>query len=289
MKILNLVIQGLLLGGFYALFAAGLSLVFGVMRIVNLAHGDLSIVAAYFAVILMDALHLSVFAALLPVILLLFAIGYGLQAGLLNRIMGSGVMRPLLVTFGLSVIIQNVLLMVFSSDPVGLKGGAMSTGGIQLSDSISVGYLPVLTLVLSVVLLFGLETYLRRTRGGRAVRATSDDDETAQLMGINHRQIYCLAMALALGLVAVAGVVMGVRSTFAPSLGSFRLIFAYEAVIIGGMGSIWGTFLGALALGVAQSLGSAISPAWALLAGHAVFLAMLAFRPTGLLPKTVGV
>lgn len=282
----NDVVQGLLLGGLYALFATGLSLMFGVMRLVNLAHGDLSIVAAFLALVAVDRLGVNPLVTLAIVVPLMFAAGYLLQRGLLNfTLRGGDVLPSILVTFGLAVVIQNLLLEVFSADSRGLDAGSIENASVHLGARLAVGWFPLLTLLVAITVLLGLQLLLSRTRLGRAFRATADDTETARLMGIDHRHLYALATAIALATVAVAGIFLGIRTTFTPSLGPTRLIFAFEAVIIGGLGSLWGTLVGGLILGVAQTVGAQLSPGWGVLAGHLVFLAVLAFRPTGLLGK----
>ena len=279
------VVQGLLLGGLYALFATGLSLIFGVMRIVNLAHGDLSILAAFLAVVAVESLGLHPFAALLLVAPLMAGLGYGLQRLLLNRLLGRGILPPILVTFGLSIIIQNVLLEVFSADSRRLNPGGIETASVAIGGQIAVGWFPLLTLAVAVLVLLGLQGLIGRLAVGRALRATSDDQETAELMGIDNRQLYGLAMALSLAIVAVAGVFLGIRTTFTFASGPDRLLFAFEAVIIGGLGSLWGTLVGGAVLGVAQTVGAKLSPGWGILTGHLVFLAVLLFRPQGLFAK----
>jgi len=279
------VVQGLLLGGLYALFATGLSLIFGVMRIVNLAHGDLSILAAFLAVVAVESLGLHPFAALLLVAPLMAGLGYGLQRLLLNRLLGRGILPPILVTFGLSIIIQNVLLEVFSADSRRLNPGGIETASVAIGGQLAVGWFPLLTLAVAVLVLLGLQGLIGRLPVGRALRATSDDQETAELMGIDNRRLYGLAMALSLGIVAVAGVFLGIRTTFTFASGPDRLLFAFEAVIIGGLGSLWGTLVGGAVLGVAQTVGAKLSPGWGILTGHLVFLAVLLFRPQGLFAK----
>jgi branched-chain amino acid transport system permease protein len=276
------VVQGVLLGALYALLATGLSLVFGVMRMVNLAHGDLSTLAAYLALVVVQATGINPFLALPVVVPLMMALGYLLQRLLLNRSIDHGPLSPLLITFGLSVIIQNVLLDVFSADSRGLDAGAIENESIRFTDQIAVGVFPTLTFVVAVVVLGGLGLVLARTQLGRALRATSDDHTAARLVGIDHRHLYAVALAIALGTVAIAGVFLGIRTTFGPTDGPTRLISAFEAVIIGGLGSLWGTFVGGIVLGVAQAVGNQISPSFQLLAGHLVFLAILMFRPHGL-------
>ena len=279
----NAVVQGALLGGLYALVAAGLSLVFGVMRIVNLAHGVLAVLATYGALLL----GWHPFLALLVVVPALAGIGWLLQRGLLDRALRGGELAPLLVTFGLAVIAQNLLLETFSANTRRLDVGALGTASIRITDDLAVGWFPLLSAAVGVAVIAGLGQFLARTRTGRAMRATSDDQEAAQLMGIDNRRLYAAATAIALGTVAVAGVFLGARTTFDPGTGSTVLIFAFEAVVIGGLGSLWGTLLGGVVLGVAQAVGAAVDPAFGVLVGHLVFLVVLAFRPRGLLPAAV--
>ena len=279
------ILQGLLLGGLYALFATGLSLIFGVMRIVNLAHGDLSILAAFLAVVAVESLGLNPFVALVLVAPLMAVLGYGLQTLVLNRLLGQGILPPILVTFGLSIIIQNGLLEIFSADSRRLNPGGIETASVALGGQLAVGWLPLITLAVAVAILVGLQGLIGRLSVGRAFRATSDDQETAELMGIDNRRLYGLAMALSLGIVAVAGVFLGIRTTFTFASGPDRLLFAFEAVIIGGLGSLWGTLVGGAVLGVAQTVGAKLSPGWGILTGHLVFLAVLLLRPQGLFAK----
>jgi branched-chain amino acid transport system permease protein len=279
------VLQGLLLGGLYALFATGLSLIFGVMRIVNLAHGDLSILAAFLAVVVVETLGWNPFLALVLVAPFMAALGYGLQRLVLNRLLGQGILPPILVTFGFSIIIQNALLETFSADSRRLNPGGIETASLPLGGGLAVGWFPLLTLAVAVLILLGLQVVIGRLSVGRAFRAASDDGETAELMGIDNRRLYGLAMALSLGIVAVAGVFLGIRTTFAFSSGPDRLLFAFEAVIIGGLGSLWGTLVGGAVLGVAQTVGAKLSPGWGILTGHLVFLAVLLLRPQGLFTR----
>jgi len=279
---LDAIAQGILLGGLYALFATGLSLIFGVMRIVNLAHGDFSILAAFLAVAAVDAFALNPLVALIAVAPTMAAVGYALQRFALNRLLGSGVLPAVLVTFGLSVIIQNGLLEAFSADARRLNPGGLETASLPLGGGLAVGVFPLLTFGLAVLLLAGLQVLIGQTAIGRAFRAASDDGETAALMGIDNGRLYAWAMALSLGIVAVAGVFLGIRTTFAFSSGPDRLLFAFEAVIIGGLGSLWGTLWGGIILGVAQTIGARLSPSWGVLSGHLVFLAVLLLRPSGL-------
>jgi branched-chain amino acid transport system permease protein len=282
---LNAVVQGVLLGGLYALLATGLSLVFGVMRLVNLAHGDLGILGAFLALVVVEATGVNALQSLVVVVPVMMAIGYILQRVLLNRTLEGGVLPPLLVTFGLAVVIQNGLLTAFTADSQGLDAGAIETASLRLTDQLAVGWLPLLTLGVAIGILVGLQLLLDRTSLGRALRATADDAAAARLVGIDDRHIFAVAMAISLGTVAIGGVFLGIRTTFGPSDGPARLIFAFEAVIIGGLGSLWGTLVGGVILGVAQTLGNQIDPAYQILAGHLVFLIILLLRPAGLFSR----
>jgi branched-chain amino acid transport system permease protein len=284
----NVIIQGLLLGGLFALFALGLSLVFGVMRLVNLAHGDLGILGAFVALALVQHLHLGLAWSGVLAVVIMFVVGYILQRGLLNFTLGTDDTRPILVTFGLSVILQNALLKVFSADTQGLQADKLTTSSFRITNQLSVGWYPLGVFVFAILFIAGLQLFLANTKVGRAFRATSDDREAAELMGVNNRHIFALAMAVALAIVAIAGVLMGIRTTFDPTAGSLNLLFAFEAVIMGGMGSLWGTLAGGIILGVAQTLGAqAFGTGWGILCGHVVFLAVLLIRPQGFFARTV--
>jgi branched-chain amino acid transport system permease protein len=282
---INVILQGILVGGLYAMFAAGLSLIFGVMRLVNIAHGDLIVLAAYIALVTTETLGIGPLTSLIVVVPVMALIGYLLQWFVLNRTLGDDLLPPLLVTFGLSVIIQNGLLTLFTADSVKLQAGDIEVATIRLTDGIYVGVLPLLQFAVAVAVIAGLQFVFYRTALGRAFRATADNPEVAQLMGLDNRRVFALAMALSLAVVAVAGVFLAVRANFDPSQGPARLIFGFEAVIIGGLGSLWGTLAGGLILGVAQAVGAHLNPGWQILAGHIAFLIVLAVRPQGLFPK----
>jgi branched-chain amino acid transport system permease protein len=285
---LNIIVQGVLTGGLYALFAAGLSLIFGVMRLVNIAHGDLIVLAAYVALIVTTTLGINPLLSIIIVAPLMAAIGYALQRTLLNRTLGDDLLPPLLVTFGLSVIIQNGLLELFTADSRRLQAGPIEVDSIHIGAGLAFGTLPLIQFAVAVAVIAGLQATFYRTAVGRAFRATSDDRAVAQLMGLDNRHVYALAMALSLAVVAIAGVFLAVRANFDPSIGPARLLFGFEAVIIGGLGSLWGTLVGGVVLGVAQAIGAEIDPGWQLLAGHIAFLVIVAVRPEGLFPKVQG-
>jgi branched-chain amino acid transport system permease protein len=288
MQWLNTIVQGVLTGGLYAMFAAGLSLIFGVMRLVNIAHGDFIVLAAYLALVVTETLGIGPLPALLVVVPLMAAVGYALQRGLLNRTLGPDLLPPLLVTFGLSIIIQNGLLELFTADSRRLQAGALEVATWQVTPGLSIGLLPLLQLAAAVAVIGGLQALFYRTALGRAFRATSDDPAVAGLMGLDNRHVFGLAMAVSLAVVGLAGVLLAVRTNFDPAIGPARLIFGFEAVIIGGLGNLWGTLAGGILLGVAQAVGAKLDPGWQLLAGHIAFLLVLAVRPEGLFPRIRG-
>ena len=284
---IDALIQGVLLGGLYALFAAGLSLIFGVMRLVNLAHGDLIVLAAFAILTLATWLGLDPFAAALAALPLMFLAGFALQRILLNRALGRDLLPPLLVTFGLSIIIQNGLLETFSADSQRLRAGAIETASIPLGGGIAIGVVPLLTLLSAIAVILALNLVFYRTPLGRAFRATSDDLEVAQLMGIDRHRIFALAMGLSLVVATIAALYLGMRANFDPTIGPGRLLYAFEAVIIGGLGSFWGTLAGGIVVGVAQTIGARINPEWQIRSGHLAFLIVLVIRPRGLFPRAL--
>jgi branched-chain amino acid transport system permease protein len=278
----NAVVQGVMVGGLYAMFATGLALIFGVMRLVNIAHGDLIVLAAYIGLVATQTVGIGPLQALALVIPIMALVGYALQRGLFNRTMGGDLMPPLLVSFGLSIIMQNGFLALFSADNRRLQAGALEVASVRLSDAISIGLLPLAQLALAILVIASLQWLLYRTALGRAFRAVSDDPRIAQLMGLDNRHVFGLAMALSLAIVGLAGVLLAIRANFDPATGPTRLIFGFEAVIIGGLSSFWGTLAGGVILGVVQSVASEFDPGLQVLAGHVAFLIVLAVRPYGL-------
>jgi branched-chain amino acid transport system permease protein len=280
-------IQGLLLGGLYCLFALGQSLMFGVMRLTNTAQGDFIVLGAFGAIALASlvALHPALIAlALLPVA---FGAGYLLQRHVLNATLGRDPLPSLVVTFGLAIVIQNALLEVFSADPRSLDSAGLNTRSVVVGD-LAVGLLPLIVLAVALAATAALQLLFNRTSLGRSFRAVSDDREIAELMGLDAKRVYALATGIAFMLILVAGVLQAMRTTVSPSDGPLLLLFAFEAVIIGGMGSFWGTFVGAMVLGITQQIGFRLDPGWGIWFGHLVFLAVLVVRPQGLFPKTRG-
>ena len=283
----NAIVQGVLLGGLYALFAAGLSLIFGVMRLVNIAHGDFIVLSAYLGLTVVTSTGMHPLLALIIVVPTMAAIGYFLQRGILNQTLGDDILPPLLVTFGLSVILQNLFLAGYSADPQKMDAGALETASVSVAG-LSLGILPLLTFGIAIVVIASLQYMFFFISMGRAFRAVSDNQDIAQLMGLNKRHMFGLAMGIALGVTAIAGILLGIRTSFDPTAGSARLIFGFEAVIIGGLGNLWGTLAGGIILGVAQTIGAKIDPGWQLLSGHIAFLIVLAIRPQGLFPRVSG-
>ncbi len=286
MQWLNILIQGSLLGGIYALFAIGLSMSFGIMRLVNIAHGDFIVLSGYVALVVTQSTGLDPFSSLAIVVPVMFVLGYALQRGLLNQTLSGGLLPPLLVTFGISIIIQNGLLQAFGAYDHRLQEGAIETASLHLPGGIDIGVYPLLVFAIAIFAIASLQFLFYRTGLGRAFRAVSDDADTAELMGIDNRKLYALALGIAMIFTAIAGVLFGIRTIFDPAVGPIRLILAFEAVIIGGLGSMWGTLIGGMVLGIAQSVGAALDPTWQILAGHLAFLAILILRPNGLFPRT---
>lgn len=282
------IVQGLLLGGLYCLFSLGLSLMFGVMRLTNIAQGDLIVAGGFAAISIAPLVGGHFVVAGLVLLPLAFAVGYGLQRLVLNRTLGKDPLPSLVVTFGLSIVIQNLLLEVYSASPRSLEAGALSTGSLQLGEELFVGTLPLLILGVALAATLGLQLLFSQTPLGRAFRAVSDDREVAELMGVRSANVYAIATALATALIALAGLFQSLRTTVSPADGPLLLLFAFESVIIGGMGSFWGTFVGAMVLGVSQQVGFRFDPGWGVWFGHLVFLAVLIVRPNGLFPKTKG-
>jgi branched-chain amino acid transport system permease protein len=283
---IDTLLQGILLGGLYSLYATGLSVIFGIMRLVNLAHGDLIVLGA-FLILAATGAGVPLPIACAVVVLLMFALGYVLQSVLLNRALGRNILPPLLITFGLSIIVQNGLLETFSADTRRLDVGSLQSASLPLGGGIAVGVMPLICLAAAIAVILLLNGIFYRTAVGRAFRATSDDVEIAQLMGINNRSIYALTMGISLAVCALAAFFLGTRANFDPSIGPARLLYAFEAVIIGGLGSLWGTLAGGIVVGVAQTVGAHIDPEWQILSGHVAFLIVLVIRPRGLFPRAV--
>jgi len=287
MTFVNALVQGILLGGLFALFACGLSLMFGVMEVINLAHGDVAVAAVYLAVVLIPATHVPAIWIFVLVVPVFMVGGYVLQRLLFQQALGSGPITTLLVSFGLSVVLENVLLEVFTANSQSLNIGSLVSGSVQVSNQVYLPYLSLIILGTAVVALVVVQVFLARTRTGRMVRAVADDREAAQLVGASYRHLFGVAAALAFGTVALAGLALGMYTSVAPSAGPSYLLYGFAAVVIGGLGSLWGTLLGGIILGVASTVGSLVDPDFGAMLPYLVFLAVLAVRPHGLFPKKV--
>jgi branched-subunit amino acid ABC-type transport system permease component len=280
----NDIIEGILTGGLYALFACGLSLMFGVMKVVNLAHGDIAVVGGYVALGAIAVTHVPLLASFLIVVPLMALLGYVLQRTVIQSALNRGILTTLLVTFGLSVVIENGLLRFVNADYHSLGvNQAIVSGAFTVTSQIKLPYLLLLVFAVAVVVLLGLQYFLSRSRYGRMIRAVADDQEAAQLSGIDYRHVFGIAAAIAFGTAALAGIAYGMYSTFAPTTGTDTiLLFAFAAVVIGGLGSLWGTLAGGIVLGVSQQIGGQINSSYYFIAGYLVFLAVLVLRPQGL-------
>lgn len=283
MNMVNALVQGILLGGLFAMSALGLSLAYGVLRIVNLAHGQLMVLAAYLAVVNMTALGVNVWIGMLIVVPVMFVLGYAAQFFLFQRALRMSELAPLVIAFGLSVIIPNALISLFTNNKQLIPSGNLSVESIQIGG-ISIGVLPLMTMLAAIALIVGLQLFLNRTPLGHKMRAASDDPDTLRLMGVNYRTVYATAMGIAFVLAGLAGVFLGIRQGgITPLDGQIAVLFAFETVIIGGLGSLWGTLLGGIVLGVAQTVAGQVNPELPLLVGNLVFLAVLVIRPSGIL------
>ncbi|MGB8197026.1 MAG: branched-chain amino acid ABC transporter permease [Acidimicrobiales bacterium] len=283
----NVIVSGVLLGGFYALFACGLSLMFGVMKIINLAHGDMAVVAGYTAVFLVPKFHLPEVWSFLIVVPIFALLGYIVQRTLLQKSIDRDPFTTLLVTFGLSVVIENLLLEIYTANAQSINIGSLIAKSWQVNTTIYVSYLSLTVLIVSIVVLASLQLFLSKTSTGRQIRAVSDDREAAQLCGTNYRHIFGIASSLAFATVALAGIAFGMYTSLDPTAGGVNLLYAFETVVIGGIGSLWGTLVGGILLGIAQQFGAHFNEQYTILAGNILFLVVLAIRPQGLFGKKV--
>jgi branched-chain amino acid transport system permease protein len=285
MQLIETLLNGLLLGGLYGVIGLGLSITFGTMRVVQLAHGDLIVLGAYFLVAVLVPAGIPPLLAAALVVPVLFAVGWGLQRVVIQPSLGRGVLPPLIVTFGISTVLQNVLLLEATADARTLHS-PLASAGVQLGG-ITVAAVRLVDFGVGLACLGLLLLLIGRTALGRALRATSDDTSTARLMGINPRRMYAAAAAIAAATGGVAGVLLAATSTFYPATGSEMLLIAFEVVVVGGLGSLTGTFLGGILLAMAQLVGARmLGPSYSLVTGHLVVLVVLVVRPQGLLPRT---
>jgi branched-chain amino acid transport system permease protein len=283
--IADLLMQGVLLGGLYCMFALGLSLTVGVLRFVNIAHGDLIVLLSFLTLAVCTGLGIHPLLSLALVAPRACAMFYALQRFLLQRVTGRNPLLALLITFGIAIIVQNGLLQGFGADTRTLPGGALETATWQVAPGLYIGVLPLLTLIAAILMVLLLDLLLYRSRLGARIRATSDDVAAANLIGLPTPRIFAVAMAIVGGTAAIAACFMGMRMNFDPASGPSRLLIAFEAVVLGGLGSLWGTLAGGIVLGVAQGIGGELDAAWQAIAGHAAFLLIFLLRPQGFFPK----
>jgi branched-chain amino acid transport system permease protein len=281
---LETLLGGLMLGALYALFGLGLSLSLGVMKMINIAHGDLIVLGAYLCSVAMQLAGVNPLVSLVFVVPTMFVIGYLLQRLLLNRVVGRGPLSPLLLTFGLSIVVQNLLQQTFTADTRSLQAGDIALEGFNVAG-ISIGLLPLISTVASVLVFAVTSWIIERTHWGRQARAVSDDPATARLVGVDDRSFFALITGFILAVIALAAVLYGIRTPFSPSAGPERLLQSFEAVVLGGLGNIWGTFIGGLVVGVAQVFGAKLSSGLGPFFGHLVFLMVLLVRPQGIFGK----
>jgi branched-chain amino acid transport system permease protein len=278
-------VNGLLLGGLYTAASLGLSMVFGVMRLVNVVHGELVLLGAYLSWTLFNHFGLDPFLSLIVVAPILFVVGYGMQRLLLNPLMAHGMEAPMLTTFGLSIIAQSLFLLIWTPDTRSIKtayaDNVVKLGGIHVPQMYVVASAAAVLLVGTLYLL------VTRTLAGKAVRAAAQSAETAAVMGIRIPHIFALTYGLAAAVAAVGGVLVATTFTFVPSSGTSYLLKGFVVVVLGGMGSIGGTLLAGLLLGLSESLGAAaFGTGYKDLVGLAIFLFVLTLRPAGLFGRS---
>ena len=278
-------LNGLMLGALYAVFGLGLSLSLGVMRMINIAHGDLIVVGAYLTSVVMSAIGIGPFAALVLVVPMMFGLGWVMQILLLNRVVGRDALAPLLLTFGLSIVLQNILHELFTADTRSLQAGDLASLGFEFGG-VSIGVLPLLSTAASFALLGVTHWLIGHTHFGRQARAVSDDPDTARLVGVNDRRFFAVVTGFIFSLIGMAAVLYALRTPFSPTAGPERLLYSFEAVVLGGLGNIWGTLFGGLVIGVAQLFGAKISSGLGPFFGHLVFLIALLAFPQGLFRRS---
>ncbi|MEP6720309.1 MAG: branched-chain amino acid ABC transporter permease [Variovorax sp.] len=282
--LIETLIGGLMLGALYALFGLGLSLSLGVMKMINIAHGDLIVLGAYLCSTVMQLAGIGPFVSLLGVVPLMFLIGFVLQRVLLNRVVGKGALSPLLLTFGLSIVLQSLLQEVFTADTRSLQAGELALQGFDVGG-VAVGLLPLVSTLISVAIFGGTSWLIGHSHLGRQARAVADDPATARLVGVDDQNFFALVTGFILAVIALAAVMYGIRTPFSPTAGPERLLYSFEAVVLGGLGNVWGTFIGGLIIGVAQLFGAKLSSGLGPFFGHLVFLIALLVRPNGLFGK----
>ncbi len=281
MQVIQVIINGILLGGIYALLGVGMTMMFGIVKLTNLAHGEFVIIGAYLSTILASALGVDPILTIIVTVPIMFLVGMGLQAGLINRVMKIGSEPALLVTFGLSIILADAMLLVFSADAQ-RANVPYNTASIKIANGLNISTLDLIVFGISLATIVVLSLFLKKTFLGRSIRATSDDLEAASLMGVNVNRTYAIAMGIAMATAAIAGMCVSMKWVFYPSSGGNYLLTAFGVVVIGGMGSIPGTLIAGLILGLAQVIGGAN---YGQLIAYVLMVLFLAVRPQGLFNK----
>ena len=275
------IVMGILLGGLYGLIALGLSLVFGVMKLINVAHGDLVVIGSYFAYAVMTAMGIDPILSLVMGMPLLFLVGFGIQKFLMRRAFGISMEAPLIIAFGISLVLQNFAQIMWTP----LSRGLTTPYALE-SFNLGFVFVPLVYLldfIAALVVMLGLREFMRRTYLGKAINAASQNRRAAQLMGVNTERVYAFAFAIAMATAAIAGVFLGLTFPFTPTSGVSFLIIAFGVVIVGGLGSMMGTFIGGLILGLAQTLGGYFfGAATQMLVAYIIVLIVLAVRPQGI-------
>jgi len=281
MQVIQVIINGILLGGIYALLGVGMTMMFGIVKLTNLAHGEFIIIGAYLSTVLANAIGVDPILTIIVTVPLMFLVGMGLQAGLINRVMKIGSEPALLVTFGLSIILADAMLLIFSADAQ-RANVPYNTASLKIGTGLNISVLDLIVFAISLATIVILSIFLKKTYLGRSIRATSDDTQAASLMGVNVNRTYAIAMGIAMATAAIAGMCVSMKWVYYPSSGGNYLLTAFGVVVIGGMGSIPGTLVAGLILGLAQVIGGAN---YGQLIAYVLMVIFLAIRPQGLFSK----
>ncbi|WP_435181110.1 branched-chain amino acid ABC transporter permease [Halorussus sp. AFM4] len=280
-------LNGLLLGGIYAVAALGLSLVFGIMDIVNLAHGHMLMVGAYVAILLFTATGITPLVGMVLAAAVLFGFGVLLQRFVLDEVVGEGIEQPIIVLFGLALVLQSVGRILLGTQAqaaeLGIQAGAITVGSATLS------FPRLVTFAVAIVLILGTWAFLKYTTTGLAIRATAQSTSAAQYMGIDTENIYVLTLGIGTALAGAAGALLSMLFPITPYVGWSYLLKAFAVVVLGGVGSVAGTLVGGLILGVSENVGVLwLGGGFRDIISFSIFLGVLLVRPQGLFGKSGG-